>query len=73
MRNKEYTRKRQLNSKKLRPANYLIVCEGKQTEPNYFEGLKKRINTCYGEKIDIAIPNMDIKGTQKYTCFSNIY
>lgn len=29
MLNKEYTRKRQLNSKKLRPANYLIVCEGK--------------------------------------------
>ncbi len=67
MRNKEYTRKRQLNSKKLRPANYLIVCEGKQTEPNYFEGLKKRINACYGEKIDVVIPNIDVKGTGRNT------
>ena len=38
MRNKECNRKNYFKSKKLAPANYLIVCEGKQTEPNYFEG-----------------------------------
>ena len=45
----------------------MIVCEGKQTEPNYFEGLKKRINACYGEKIDVVIPNIDVKGTGRNT------
>ena len=44
MRDKEYSRKSKLKSKRLAPANYLIVCEGKQTEPNYFNGLKKKIN-----------------------------
>lgn len=29
MRDKEYSRKGELKSKKLAPANYLIVCEGK--------------------------------------------
>lgn len=43
MRDKENSRKSKLKSKKLAPANYLIVCEGKQTEPNYFNGLKKRL------------------------------
>lgn len=63
MRNKEYSRK----SKKLAPANYLIVCEGKQTEPNYFNGLKKKINKKYGNKIDVLIPKIEIKGTGKNT------
>ena len=42
MRDKEYSRKGKLKSKKLAPANYLIVCEGKQTEPNYFNGLRRK-------------------------------
>ena len=42
MKDKEYSRKSKLKSKRLAPANYLIVCEGKQTEPNYFNGLKKK-------------------------------
>lgn len=44
MRENEYSRKSKLKSKRLAPANYLIVCEGKQTEPNYFNGLRKKIN-----------------------------
>lgn len=40
--NKNISRKDRLKSKKLAPANYLIVCEGKQTEPNYFNGLKEK-------------------------------
>ncbi len=45
------------------PANYLIVCEGKQTEPNYFNGLKQVINKKYGNKVDVLIPSIDVKGT----------
>lgn len=64
------------------PANYLIICEGKQTEPNYFNGLKQEINRKYGKKVEVLIPNIDIKGTgrnttdlvkytQKYVNYSN--
>ncbi len=67
MRNKEYSRKSKLKSKKLAPANYLIVCEGKQTEPNYFNGLKKKINEKYGNKIDVLIPQIEVKGMGKNT------
>ena len=45
------------------PANYLIICEGIQTEPNYFNGLKQEINKKYGRKVDVLIPNIDVKGT----------
>lgn len=45
------------------PANYLIVCEGKQTESNYFNGLKKAINEKYGNKVEVLIPSIDVKGT----------
>ena len=45
------------------PANYLIVCEGKQTEPNYFNGLKQTINKKYGNKVEVLIPSIDVKGT----------
>ena len=62
--NKNISRKDRLKSKRLAPANYLIVCEGKQTEPNYFNGLKKKINKNYGSKVDVLIPNIEIKGTK---------
>ena len=65
--NKDISRKDRLKSKKLAPANYLIVCEGKQTEPNYFSGLKKEINEKYGCKVDVLIPNIEIKGTGENT------
>ena len=65
--NKNISRKDRLKSKKLAPANYLIVCEGKQTEPNYFNGLKKKINEKYGSKVDVLIPNIEIKGTGENT------
>ena len=28
---------------------------------------KKKINVCYGEKIDVVIPNIDVKGTGRNT------
>ena len=65
--NKNISRKDRLKSKKLAPANYLIVCEGEQTEPNYFKGLKKKINEKYGSKVDVLIPNIEIKGTGENT------
>ena len=67
MRDKEDSRKRKLKSKRLAPANYLIVCEGKQTEPNYFNGLKKKINERYGSKVDVLIPSIEVKGTGRNT------
>ena len=67
MKSQEYSRKSKFKSKRLAPANYLIVCEGKQTEPNYFKGLKKKINDKYGRKVDVLIPEIDIKGTGRNT------
>ena len=67
MRDKEYSRKSKLKSKRLAPANYLIVCEGEQTEPNYFNGLRKKINEKYGNKVDVLIPSIEVKGTGKNT------
>ena len=63
MKNNSISRKDRLKSKRQAPANYLIVCEGKKTEPNYFNGLKRRINEKYGNKVDVLIPNIDVKGT----------
>lgn len=63
MKNKEFKRK----IRKQAPTNYLIVCEGKQTEPNYFNGLKQEINKKYGTKVDLLIPNIEIRGTGKNT------
>ena len=63
MKNNNISRKDRLKSKRQAPANYLIVCEGKKTEPNYFNGLKRKNNEKYGNKVDVLIPNIDVKGT----------
>ena len=67
MKNNNIPRKDRVKSKKRAPANYLIVCEGKQTEPNYFEGLKKKINERYGNRVDVLIPDIQVKGTGRNT------
>lgn len=46
-------RKRKENDIKMAPYRYLIVCEGKETEPNYFNGIKERINSEYGERVKV--------------------
>ena len=51
---KETKSRNKIDSKKLAPPNYLIICEGKQTEPNYFEGLKRRLNQRYEDRINIV-------------------
>ena len=63
MKNNNFSRKDKVKSKRRAPAYYLIVCEGKQTEPNYFNGLKRKINEKYGNKVDVLIPNIEVKGT----------
>ena len=43
--------------------SYLIVTEGKCTEPNYFNGLKKQIIEKIGGNVDvIEVPKIDIHG-----------
>ena len=59
---KETKSRNKIDSKKLAPPNYLIICEGKQTEPNYFEGLKRRLNQRYEDRINI-VPYIKVKGT----------
>ena len=68
MKNNNISRKNRLKSKKQAPANYLIVCEGKKTEPNYFNGLKKEINKRYGKKVDegIAPARCIVEGAYPY-------
>lgn len=51
-----------VGTKKLAPPNHLIVCEGKETEPNYFNGLKQKINEKFGDRINV-IPAIKVKGT----------
>lgn len=45
---REERRKRKENVIKQKSSNWLVVCEGTQTEPNYFKGVVKTIN----EKIE---------------------
>ena len=54
--------KNKVGTRRLAPPNYLIICEGKETEPNYFNGLKKKINEKFRDKISI-VPGIKVKGT----------
>jgi len=60
-RRKRKEKKRNVGSKQKRKF-YLIVCEGKQTEPNYFESLKESL-----PKGVLELNNIDIDGTGKNT------
>lgn len=48
-------RERRIAVREVAPYRYLIVCEGEETEPNYFEGIKKKIDAKYRRKIDVEI------------------
>lgn len=61
MRNNNKSRNK-VATKKLAPPNYLIICEGKETEPNYFNGLKQNINEKFGDRISV-VPAIKVKGT----------
>lgn len=50
------------------PHRYLIVCEGKKTEPNYFEGIKRQLNQKYDDTVEVKTPiELDIQGTGRNT------
>ena len=61
MRNNNKSRNK-IATKKLAPPNYLIICEGKETEPNYFNGLKQKISEKFGDRISV-VPAIKVKGT----------
>ena len=62
MRNNNKSRNK-VATKKLAPPNYLIICEGKETEPNYFNGLKQKINEKFEDRVRIVVPSIKVKGT----------
>ena len=45
MRSREVINTRAIGKRQIAPENFLIMCEGKETEPNYFNGLKQLINS----------------------------
>lgn len=58
-------RKKELLTPK--PNSFLIVSEGKKTEPLYFEGLAAYINEKYGKSIDVEKPTITTQGEGKCT------
>lgn len=58
-------RKKELRSPK--PNSFLIVSEGKKTEPLYFDGLANYINQKYGNSVDVEKPIITTKGEGKCT------
>ena len=50
-----------------KPNSFLIVSEGKKTEPLYFDGLADYINTKYGNSVNVEKPIIDTCGEGKCT------
>ena len=60
---REARKQRQHEIKAPKANSYLIVTEGKCTEPNYFRGLKKLISERIGGTVNIVeLPSIDIYG-----------
>lgn len=53
--NKEWMSKRRDRIRKIQPEYHLIVSEGTNTEPNYFNSIKKQINSQYSERIHLEV------------------
>lgn len=74
MSSNDYFRKRNSSRKSRKieirepnPNSFLIVTEGKKTEPMYFSGLRNYINNKYGRAIDVEYPKIDIAGEGRGT------
>ena len=52
---REERRKRKENVEKQRSSNWLVVCEGTQTEPNYFKGAILEINEGIEDKYKLKV------------------
>ncbi len=48
---------------------YLIVCEGKKTEPEYFKEIKDLINAHYDHRVEVKQVAIDIRGEATNTLF----
>ena len=64
-RRKGKKKQRKENNRRRAPERYLIICEGKETEPNYFNGIKSRIDKKYKDRINVDGNRykLNIKGT----------
>lgn len=58
VRRKAERQKRKENTERQRSSNWLIVCEGKQTEPNYFMGAVNAINQNLEDKYKLKVKIM---------------
>lgn len=54
--------KRSVATRSVQLSRHLIVCEGKETEPRYFEGMKSALGSVNGRKIAVAV-----RGSGKHT------
>ncbi len=60
---REARKKREYAFKTPKANSYLIVTEGKCTEPNYFSGIKREILAKVGGTVDVVeVPEIDIHG-----------
>ena len=59
---KEWLKERKDRKKSIYPEYHLIICEGEETEPNYFETISKIINNKYKGRI-----SLEAKGKAKGT------
>lgn len=49
------TRESGRRARKVQMTRHLIVCEGKETEPRYFEGMKRALGDANGRKVAIVV------------------
>lgn len=63
-------KKRKEGSRLVQPERYLIICEGKKTEPYYFKGIQKRIEEKYNQRINVTShPTLKVEGVGR-SCLS---
>lgn len=59
--------KRKEGTKKVEPGNYLIVTEGTETEVNYFNNIRDKINQRYRSNIIVDSIKIKVEGTARST------
>ena len=64
---KAQLKSRESGNREPKPDSFLIITEGKQTEPNYFNGLADYINKRFGKSIDVEMPTIEAQGEGKCT------
>lgn len=60
-------RGRSVGTRRERAGTVLIVTEGEKTEPNYFKGVKKDVESAQAGVVDIMVPVIEVKGTGQST------